>query len=99
MDFHDHDNPIRLQRGLEQALRLALSHSPAWLMDAKKLERLRERCVTSEERQQVEHLIAEWQGEIGIRFASEENTWGRAEVAHYSFNSLSALKNKLAQFP
>ena len=99
MDFHDHDNPIRLQRGLEQALRLALNHSPAWLMDAKKLERLRQLCITSEERKQVEHLIAEWQSEISIRFAPEENTWGRAEVAHYSFNSLSALKSKLAQFP
>jgi hypothetical protein len=98
VDFHD-DNPIRLQTGIEQALRMALSNSPAWLADLKKLERLKSLCVTQNEGQQVDHLIREWSGEIPIRFSPAENEWGSAEVAHYSLRSLSALKKKLAQFP
>ena len=52
VDFHV-DNPIRFQTGIEQALRTALSNSPAWLADLKKLERLKSLCVTQNERQQI----------------------------------------------
>jgi hypothetical protein len=98
VDFHD-DNPIRLQRGLEQALRTALSDSPAWLADLKKLERLRSLCVTQGEREQADRLIQGWSVEIPIRFSPAENEWGSADVAHYNLRSLSALKKKLEQFP
>jgi hypothetical protein len=98
VDFHD-DNPIHHQTGLEQALRTALSNSPAWLADLKKLERIRSLCVTQNERQQMDYLIQGWSGEIPIRFSPAENEWGSAEVAHYNSQSLSALKKKLAQFP
>jgi hypothetical protein len=98
VDFHD-DNPIRYQTGIEQALRMALGNSPAWLADSKMLERLKRLCLTQNERQQVDHLIQEWGGEVQIRFAPAENEWGRADVAQYGLNSLSALKTKLEQFP
>jgi len=97
-DFHD-DNPVRLQTRLERALRTALSGSPEWLADLKKLERLKSLCVTQSEREQVDHMIQGWSGEIQIRFFPDENEWGRADVAHYTLRSLSALKKKLAQFP
>jgi len=98
VDFLD-DNPVRFQTSIEQALRTALSNSPAWLADLKKLERLKSLCVTQNERQQVDHLIQEWSGEIPIRFSPAENDWGNINVAHYDLRSLSALKKKLAQFP
>jgi hypothetical protein len=97
-DFHK-DNTIQLQTGLEQALRMALSNSPAWLADLKKLERLRSLCVTQSERQQVDNLIQWLGGEISIRFFPADDEWGSAQVAHYTLSSLSALKKKLAQFP
>jgi hypothetical protein len=50
-DHHKDNHPIRLQTGLEQAPRMALSHSPAWLADLKKLERLKRLCMTQNERQ------------------------------------------------
>jgi len=97
-DFHN-DNAIQLQTGLEQALRMALSNSPAWLADMKKLERLRSLCVTQSEREQADHLIQWWSGEISIHFFPAEDEWGSAQVAQYTLRSLSALKQKLAQFP
>jgi hypothetical protein len=98
VDFHD-DSPIQLQIGLEQALRTALSHSPAWLADLKKLERLKSLCVRRSEREQMDYLIQGWSGEIPIRFSPAEHEWGSADVAHYNMRSLSALKKKLEQFP
>src|SRR5262245_23489613 len=97
-DFHN-DNTIRLQTGLEQALRMALSDSPAWLADLKKLERLRSLCVTQSERQQVDSLIQWLSGEIPIRFFPAEEEVGSGHVGAYNLRSLSALKKKLAQFP
>ena len=96
--FHN-DNTTQLQTGVEQALRTALSNSPAWLVDLKKLERLRSLCVTQSEREQTDHLIQWWGGEIQIRFFPAEDEWGSAQVVHYTLRSLSALKKKLAQFP
>jgi hypothetical protein len=96
--FHN-DNTIQLQTGLEQALRMALSNSPSWLADLKKLERLRSLCVTQSEREQVDNLIQWLGGEISIRFFPADDEWGSAQVAHYTLRSLSALKQKLAQFP
>jgi hypothetical protein len=98
VDFH-YDNPIRYQTGIEQALRTALSDSPAWLADLKKLERLRSLCVTRNEREQVDQVIQGLNGEIPIRFSPAEDEWGSAYVAHYNLRSLSTLKKKLAQFP
>jgi hypothetical protein len=98
VDFQ-HDNLIRLQTGVEQALRAALSHAPEWLADPKKLERLRSLCVTQGEQQQVDYLIQGLSGEIPIRFSPADDGWGSADVAHYNLRSLSALEKKLAQFP
>jgi hypothetical protein len=97
-DYHS-DNTTQLQTGLEQALRMALSDSPAWLADLKKLERLRSLCVTQNERQQVDKLVQWYGGEISISFFPAEDAWGSAQVAHYTLRSLPALKQKLAQFP
>jgi hypothetical protein len=97
-DFHD-DNPIRYQTGIEQALRTALSQAPAWLADLKKLERLKSLCVTRSAREQLDHLIKRWSGEIPICFSPAENEWGQVEVAQYDLRSISALKKKLSQFP
>src|SRR5262249_7516197 len=86
-------------RSLEQSLRTALSHSPAWLSDQKKLERLKRLCVTQDEQQQVGHLIQEWGRVISIRFTPDEEKWGQVSVAQYEMQSLAALKQKLIQFP
>ena len=93
------NEPVRLQRGLEQALRTALAQAPAWLTGPQQLARLNQLCVTKQEREQVSHWQDEWGKEIPLRFAPAEQEWGRAEAAHYELNSLDALKQKLAQFP
>lgn len=93
------DDPIHLQTGLQQALRVALSHSPAWLADVKKLERLKGLCVTRNEREQVDQLLRNWSREITIGFSPAEQEWGSAEVAQYRILSLATLKQKLTQFP
>lgn len=93
------DDPIHLQTGLQQTLRVALSQSPAWLADGKKLERLKRLCVTRNEREQVDQLLRDWGREITIGFSPAEQEWGSANVAQYHLQSLAALKQKLSQFP
>jgi len=84
---------------VEQNLQWALSHSPVWLADPKKLERLKQLCLTPNSREQVDNLIRGWTSEIPIRIALFKAEWGNADVAQYNLRSLPALKNKLAQFP
>ncbi len=93
------DDAMRRQGGLEFALRTAISHSPAWLADARKLERLKQLCVTEEERRQVDNWKTLWTGEIRISYSPNADRWGSAMVAQYESQSLAAMKEKLLQFP
>ncbi len=90
---------LRLQRGLEHALRIALGSASAWLATPKELARLKQLCVTRQEKEQVNHYVEAWGEKIPLRFAPAENEWGRAEVVQYEIHSLASLKRKLAQFP
>jgi hypothetical protein len=93
------DEKLRLQKSLGTSLRQAISHSPAWLAGPDKLDRLRQLCVTDEERKQVDDLKAGWAGEIRIAFNPREDEWGDVHVAQYDLHTLAALKEKLTQFP
>jgi len=95
----DSGNPNSWSKQVAQALRQALSQSPAWLIDHEKLERLRQSCLDKDELQQFNYQAGELSGEIRISFQPSDDGWGNATVAHYQCNSLSALEMKLSQFP
>ncbi|HEU0178944.1 MAG TPA: hypothetical protein VFV58_32160 [Blastocatellia bacterium] len=95
----DSSNPNSWSKQVGQALRQALSQSPAWLIDREELERLRQSCLDKDESQQFNYQAGDLSGEIRITFQPGDDGWGNAQVAHYQCNSLSALKMKLSQFP
>lgn len=95
----DSSHPNFWPKQIGQALRQSLSHSPAWLIDREKLERLRQSCLDKDELQQFNYRAGSLSGEISISFQPGYDGWGNALVAHYLCNSLSALKMKLSQFP
>src|SRR5262245_35950156 len=95
----DSSHPNFWHKQVGQALRQALSQSPAWLMDRKGMERLRQSCLDKDELQQFNYQAGDLSGEIRIDFQQGYDGWGNAQVAHYQCNSLQALKMKLSQFP
>ncbi len=95
----DSSHPNFWHKQVGQALRQALSHSPAWLIDHEKLARLRQSCLDKDELQQFNYQAGDLSGEIHIVFDQGYDGWGNAQVAHYQCNSLPALKMKLSQFP
>jgi hypothetical protein len=95
----DSSHPNFWHKQVGQALRQALSQSPAWLMDREKLEKLRQSCLDKDELQQFNYQAGDLSGEIRIDFQQGYEGWGNAQVAHYQCNSLPALKMKLSQFP
>jgi len=95
----DMSHPNFWPKQVGQALRQAITGSPAWLIDRERLERLRQSCLDKDELQQFNRLVGDLSGEIRITYQSDGDGWGTAMVAHYLCNSLSALKMKLSQFP
>jgi hypothetical protein len=95
----DSSHPNFWPKQVGQALRQAISQSPAWLLDRKKLERLRQSCLDKDELQQFNYQAENLSGEIRITFQPGADGWGNAQIAHYHCNSVSALKMKLSQFP
>ncbi len=93
------NDELRAQQILEMELRNALSQSPNWLMDRRKLERIRQLCVSAAAKEKTEMEMAAWQGEIHINYNPNLEILGKATVAHYRLDSMDALKKKLAQFP
>jgi len=95
----DSSHPNFWHKQIGQALRQALSQSPAWLIDREMLEKLRQSCLDKDELQQFNYQAGDLSGEIHISFQPGDDGWGNAQVAKYQCNSLSALKMKLSQFP
>ncbi|NOT62934.1 MAG: hypothetical protein HOP19_22215 [Acidobacteria bacterium] len=93
------DEALRYQQALGPSLRRALGQASAWLSGPRELTRLKQFCVTRQEKEWVDGWLQAWSEKIPLRFAPAENEWGRAEVAHYEIHSLAALQQKLAQFP
>ncbi len=93
------DNPNQAEVRLETALWQALAYAPAWLSDREKLRRLQGLCVTRNARRWLNGLILGWTDEIRINFQPAGGEEWRVKVAQYEFASISALKEKLAQFP
>lgn len=77
----------------------ALGQSNAWLLDGKRLTRMRQFCITSDMHEKVDLFTKNMSGEIALDFSPVEGQWGEASVAHYNVNSRAALEKKLSQFP
>jgi hypothetical protein len=91
------ETPLRM----ESAFRIALANGRGWLADAEKLERIRELCLTEQERQQVGYAISEAAAAKKrlLFMPGPGDTW-RFQVAQYwDLSPLDAVKAKLAQFP
>jgi hypothetical protein len=86
------------QEKIEKDLIEALTHGQAWIMDPEKLTSARDLCVTKKSRDEVDRLISGWKALIYVNL----NIFGEPysfNVAHYRFESLASLKQKLLQFP
>ncbi len=77
----------------------ALGAASAWLTDEQDLKKLSQLCVTDQGRQQAASMVNQWDTAIVITFSREEDAVESASIAQYQLPSLSALKDKLAQFP
>jgi|SRR5262245_15651523 len=99
MKDYKRDHPNIWHREVGQALRSALFHSPAWLPDREKLEKLRQAYFGKEELKDFNRMAGELTDNIQITFSAGDGGWGNARVAHYEYNSLPVLKEKLRQFP
>ena len=97
--YFDSAHPNNWHKQVGKALRQALSHGAAWLIDREKLERLRQSCLDKDELQQFGYQAGDLSGEIRLDFQPGYDRWGNAQVAHYQCNSLAALKMKLSLFP
>ncbi len=87
------------QTQIEQALRNALINGQAWLAPPEKLKRLQALCVSNEGRKELGRLIDGWNQTIHIALSPFDDRPYSINVAHYSFDSLESLKQKLRQFP
>ena len=95
----DTKHPKHWQKQVGVTLRQALSQSPAWLIDREKLERLRQMCLDDDELRMFNYQVGEWSNLVKIEFRPGTDEWGSARVAHYECKSLSAVREKLSQFP
>lgn len=84
---------------VENAFRVALSHSPAWLADLEELKRIHLLSLTENGRREAENLLKGWNTMIQIAFNAVDGNPDTFFVAQYRPASLTALKEKLAQFP
>jgi hypothetical protein len=100
--FGDGLNDKGYQLGLGENLVQALATGKSWLYDKAKLQRLSELSkVKRIHQQQLDRYLKLWE-EPAISMSFEHNPEPypfHAQVAQYEFQSLDALKEKLAQFP
>ena len=90
-------NIFPVPRQLEYALTQALATAPGWLADRAKLQALTSLCVTEEACRNIASLLPGWAGPTRISFEEGRDKWSVAQYGELS--SLTALENKLAQFP
>jgi hypothetical protein len=78
----------------------ALMNADAWIADIDKLKKIEQLCLTSAGRGEVQAVLREWNNPaISVSFDSVDDTPQSFAVCQYRFESLSKLKDKLAQFP
>ena len=86
------------QAHVESAMIDSLSRGQAWLTDLKSLKRLHELCLTDEGRRNVERIIKQ-QGDIRLQVSVNYDGTVSATISQYELSSITALKDKLAQYP
>src|SRR6185503_20205176 len=84
---------------IENAFREALTRGQAWLAGPEKLKRVRELCFSEKSRNEIDEMISGWSSHIYVKPDPFDEETLRFGVAHYSFKSLEAFKQKLLQFP
>ena len=84
---------------VENAFKVALGFSNAWLADLEKLKRLRALCLTKRGRDEVEEWTKIWKSPPLITPDTVNEMSQSFYVAQYTVTTLDALKEKLAQFP
>ena len=86
------------QEKIEKALIEALTHGQSWIMDPEKLKRVRDLCLTDKRREEVDRMVSGWRAfvNVGLNIYGEPHHFN---VAHYSFESMDLMKQKLLQFP
>jgi hypothetical protein len=84
---------------VENAFKIALGFSNAWLADLEKLQRLRSLCLTRHGREEVEEWTKIWRSPLLITTDAVDEMPRNFYVAQYTAPTLAALKVKLAQFP
>jgi hypothetical protein len=96
--FADGLNDDVFQLGLGQNLAQALGTGKAWLTEKAELQRLAQQTKVRRVRQELEGYAKLWDEEP-IAVYIDSSTFGfHARVVQYEFQSLDALKEKLAQF-
>jgi hypothetical protein len=86
------------QLGLGLNLTLALGTGRSWLSDKAALQRLAQQTKVRRVRQQLEGYIKLWEEEPLTIFIDSSSFGFHARVVQYEFQSIDALKEKLAQF-
>jgi hypothetical protein len=89
------------QLGLGQNLMQALATGKSWLSDETKLQRLSQLTKVRRIQQQLDGYLKMWEDPaltISLEHGSEPFPF-HARVTQYEFQSMDALKEKLAQFP
>jgi hypothetical protein len=89
------------QLGLGQNLMQALATGKSWMSDKIRLQRLSQQTKVRRIQQQLDRYLKMWEDPvltISFEHGSEPYPF-HAQVAQYEFQSMDALKEKLAQFP
>jgi len=89
------------QLGLGQNLMQALATGKSWLSDKARLQRLSQLTKVRRIQQQLDNYLKNWEEQtVAIILDSGSAPIAfHARVAHYEFQSMDALKEKLTQFP
>jgi hypothetical protein len=87
--------------GLGERLAQALASGKSWLSDEPKLRRLARMTSVKRLREGLEIHLKAWEGQpLHISLSDAGPPLGfRAQVAHYEFQDMGALEEKLGQFP
>jgi hypothetical protein len=94
------DPERRFDAWLESALSGAITGGSAWLVDPGTFDRLEALLVTEYEKAQLRVVRRDWAADrLPLRVSRSDGFDLSIEIAHYRFDSLGALRAKLAQFP
>jgi hypothetical protein len=93
------DRPHEKQAAVEDAFRLALGQGQAWLTQSSELRELQALCVTENCRTQTGIMIAAADDTRIIAVQLDEPGGSLIRLAQYELQSISALEQKLAQYP